>query len=366
MRMGEQVVNMRTSGERFYGMDITDTERNGSLGFQSDIEPDPGRKAMVYAPSFETRNDIPKRLQFVKEPYSSIAFKNIWKGLRMGKPRKGMSSAIKKMVVKYFFDNSDVGASIAADPGGYKALHLLYLNDPCSYLDKWVHNRRASKGTKERQKEYKRLLKESILEAYGNGKVNIIDLFSGPALGPQEVIEELAESGADLKRFELTAVDKNPKSLELGKKIAQEKGLTETVKFKNYDVRAVSEKEDNSYFHVAGTHGGNDYLSDEKLIKLLKDTGKVLATDGRIVTTNMIHHDDNFTRFLMENYGGWKIIYRSPREFEQSIRNSNVFDIENSCIVTDTDSIKFSGGIPEDIDEPKGFHILIKGRKNHI
>ena len=108
---------------------------------------------------------------------------------------------MKKHVRKFFGKRSELARAVIESPGTWKALDIIYENNPSGFADWFLLTLGGCEDTRERLKIYKKLLKTYALEYNNNGssntRINILDLGCGSARGPIEVLNEL--KGLDLK-----------------------------------------------------------------------------------------------------------------------------------------------------------------------
>jgi hypothetical protein len=307
-----------------------------------------------------------KKPKFVDKGYMSLVLRDFLKG----KPLKGM----QKAGIKFLYENSIFAKDVIENPGGEKALYDIYAFDSqkpkpsengYTQLDKiFLGHLRACKGTRRRRNEYQNTLKKSIEELYEtNGdRLNLIELGSGRGSISMQVIYDIIKNrrsnGDDLH---LVLVDKDEEALVKAKEIAEANGLSSNVRLKRYNVKNVCSVEPHNNYHAVGTHGLMDYFPDEDGIKFLQDVGDILVLGGRLITTNMMPHDDWITKNLMEIFGNWWVKYRTPKEFRSLIEKSGRYEILDTKVVTDNATYVLNGN-PWD-SNVKGFHAIVTAKK---
>jgi len=212
--------------------------------------------------------------------------------------------------------------------------------------------------------EYQNALSKSMEDLYdadGNG-LNLIEFGSGRgSISMEAVYNFIRGNGNGRNDLHLVLVDKDMEALEKAKGIAEANDLSGNVRIKRYNVKNVSSLEPYNNFHIAGTHGLLDYFSDEEAVKFFQDVGDILVPKGNLVTTNMTPHDDWVAQKLMETFGNWMLIYRTPEEFRKLIEKSGRYEILDTKVVTDKATYTLNG--EPTYDDIKGFHVLITARK---
>lgn len=274
--------------------------------------------------------DIPK---YGRDGYWSILLGNLLN------PKE----AFRRLGTKLLYARSPFAADIINEPGGWKALHRIYQNEPETWMDRKLLGLRACEGTRERKNEYHKILEASIYDLCRAGcrEFNILELGSGSGIVALDVLCNVKNNGA---RVNLALVDRSKGALEFSEGVAQKYGISENVRFKRYDIRKVFEKEQVKY-HVAGTHGLLDYFKDEEAVEFFRSLSQVLVPGGRLIASNMTMHGDRLARGMMEFFGGWKLIYRTPEEFRALLGKSNGFEDIQATLLR------------------MGFHVIITGRK---
>jgi|GEM_PF-1776306 len=254
--------------------------------------------------------------------------------------------AFRRIGAKFLYERSPLAADIINEPGGWKALHRIYQNEPETWIDRKLLGLRACEGTRERKDEYQKMLEDSVYELCREGcrEINMLELGSGSGVVPMDVLCKLKNNGA---RVNLVLVDRNKRALEFSEGIAQQYGISEHVRFKRYNVKKVFEKEQAKY-HIVGTHGLLDYFNDGEAVEFFRGLSKVLVPGGRLIASNMTTHEDWLARRMMEFFGGWKLIYRTPEEFRVLLEKSNGFEDIQAALLE------------------MGFHVMVTGRKKGL
>lgn len=249
-------------------------------------------------------------------------------------PFKALRKILRTRGRKYFYENSRIGKEVIKDPGSWKALDLIYGDDPEEMetgtftpryrSDRMFSKSGAAKATRMRLEEYKKIMKilgPEYAELNG-GKVNILSLASGPGRDIIEVTEYLGVQGIDVHA---TCVDKCPEAIELGSKIAELRGLSEKVSFKRKRFGVRDHYRDNTRYDIVITQGILDYLSYDRAISLLENAWRISKDGGTLVTSNMNNH--RWMRFWMEFFGEWRLNYRNANELSAIIKESGYEDV---------------------------------------
>jgi len=301
-------------------------EANGRARTGKEMGNDTVKKLLAPLPS----PDMPK---YGRDGYWSILQENLLN------PKE----AFRLIGTKFLYERSPFAADIVNEPGGWKALHRIYQNEPETWIDRKLLGLSACEGTRERKNEYQKILEVSIYELCREGcrEINILELGSGSGVVSMDVLCNVKNNGAMVN---LVLVDRSKSALEFSEGVAQKYGISENVQFKKYNVKKVFEKEQLKY-HIAGTHGLLDYFHDEEAVEFFRSLSQVLVPGGRQVASNMATHDDRFARRMMEFFGGWKLIYRTPEQFRTLLEKSGGFEDIRATLLR------------------MGFHVIITGRK---
>jgi SAM-dependent methyltransferase len=158
--------------------------------------------------------------------------------------------------------------------------------------------------------EYKKIMKllgPEYAELNG-GTVNILSLASGPGRDVIEVAEDLGRKGIAVRA---ACVDKCGESMELGKRLAEQKRL-EGMTFRQCRIAEIREYAEAGSFDIVITQGILDYFSDDRAVDLLRSARALSKEGGTLVTSNMGRHV--WIRFWMEFFGEWRLKYRNGRD----------------------------------------------------
>ncbi len=335
--MGDKVVNMREALEQY--------------GKEKGFIPQP--RADITIPTYKT-----KRPSFTEEitshGYLSLIFKDLLKGSLKG---------INKSTAKFFYNNSSFARHVLENPGGEQALYDIYSytekDDNYTWIDDLLLSRPACEATRKRREAYKKLLSETMNELYNHSDMlYIADLGSGRGSIPLETAYELLTSNGKNRTINLTLVDKDARALNIAQNIARLYNLEDNTNLINDNVKHFVKKPPHRY-DIIGTHGLLDYFSDDDAVEFFDNIADVLFPSGYLITTNMAPHKDKISKFLMEKIGNWKLIYRTPGQFEDLINQTGKYNIEDVIVVDDREI--HTSNSPQDL--PSGFHVLIRAKK---
>jgi len=140
-------------------------------------------------------------------------------------------------------------------------------------------------------------------------------------------------------------IDRCPEAMDLGSKIAKDRGLSAKVNFMRKRLGRGGYYRDTVKYDVVITQGILDYLSNERAISLLESAWLISNHGGAIVTSNMNRH--KWMRFWMEFFGGWRLKYRRRDELSAIMKKSGYKDVNVYLL-------------------PEGYHWIGTGKKNPI
>ena len=234
----------------------------------------------------------------------------------------------RKAGIKFFYDHSPFAASIISYPGGFEALDKIYMNRPETLLDKILLNLKACEGTRQRHHIYQHLL-HSYMGKIPDHQNNIcvLDLGSGAGRALLQVAyERICISPCLAQNINITLVDKDRNALKEARVFSDELGLSRIVMTKCYNAKRISEIELQEKYSIVGTHGLLDYFQDDEAVRFFQDISDILSPSGKLITTNMAPHNDWIARWLMEYFGNWRLVYRTPGELESLVEKSERYE----------------------------------------
>ena len=118
---------------------------------------------------------------------------------------------------------------------------------------------------------------------------------------------------AELKKqgikMEAKFLDLSPIAIQLSKKLAKEKGISNLITWHQDKVSNFSNYCNKNWRpNVIEMVGFLDYLNDEKANKLFKEIHSNLDSDGVFITANIV---DNYERKFLSKVLSWDMIYRN-------------------------------------------------------
>jgi len=246
----------------------------------------------------------------------------------------------------FFVKLSNVGQKIKAAAATYRALEMIYTYSWKStqgekFWDRlFTHillNFTNAKAVRNRLLFVKQEIKEAI-SSFEKDEVHIMSLGSGSA---RAIIEALSEAPNSDKRYTATLVDRNSDALAYSQRLAEEKGVLEKIAVEKGLLEEFVRNGHNHPPDIIEMVGIMDYLSEATVVKIIRETRRLLSPGGIFITCNI---SDNSERTFLERVLGWKMIYRRP---------------EDLCRIL----TKAGFEQPKIITEPLGIHIIAIGKK---
>lgn len=240
---------------------------------------------------------------------------------------------VRRRCQRFLYRYSRIAKETIDEPGGWKTLDLIYGNDPEALepgtysprgiIDSMFFYSPAAKATRERHAEYGRLMRRLVRQhvAAGNNTVRILDVASGPG---RDLVELLAEFGA--ARLHVTFIDASPSAIEKGKRIAEERNVSQGAIFIRGNVANLRSLPISGKYNVVVMQGILDYFSPRSATALLAASRELLVNDGTILAGNMDNH--HWIRFWMEAFGNWRLRYKNRETIEGMFREAGLSNPE--------------------------------------
>lgn len=249
----------------------------------------------------------------------------------------------RKFGIRYLENNSKIAKEVIARPGGWKALDLVYGNDPYGqdgagtfipkkFFDRMFFYSSAAEATRERLKEFEKMLVR-LIKYYGNKGLRILSIASGPGRDILNLVEE--HRNADI---EATCIDIDQEAISMGRRLAEKKGVSDKVIYKRGNAKRIDEYEDEKKYHIVVTQGFLDYLSFEDSLVLLRKVYTILRPGGHVVVCNMNRH--SWMRFWMEFFGGWRLNYKTENSVKKILDECGYMKTE---VFTESRGLHFIG-----------------------
>jgi len=205
------------------------------------------------------------------------------------------------------FGKSQLAAANWIDPGGWQSMAISY-NGHCRQIaDKiLVHAGTMPMALRNRKRLGAALLARFIDEC-PDPSVHVLCLGAGPG---QIILEALALAHAPARA---TLVDRNAAAFQMGRHLADQRGLGERVRYVQADVRDLHEFLHDPP-HIVKMLGICEYLDDEEVVAVARAAAEVMPPQAPILFNALspAHGTDRFFRRVF----GLHMIHRSPRQVE--------------------------------------------------
>jgi predicted RNA methylase len=227
------------------------------------------------------------------------------KGVFLNPLANFLPSGLTRAILK--FTRSQLAHANWADPGGWESMVISYEANPEKLADKvLISGGTISMALRNRRKLGAYLLAR-LIEQTQAARVHLLCLGAGPGTIAMDALTQAK------KPAYATLVDISSEAFAYGLKVARERGLAESVRYVQADIRHVKVK---SYLdhppHVVKMLGICEYLPDEMLVEVASATASVMPDGASILlnTLNRAHGTDRFFRRVF----GLHMIYRSCDE----------------------------------------------------
>lgn len=215
---------------------------------------------------------------------------------------------------------SDLARESLKQPGSWRCLEIVYKNEPRTLLDRFFLSSRSARGTRNRL----RAMQEEICKfidqrAHVSDLVRLISFGSGPG---HEILGCMENFKGNIA-IEAMCVDREPSALEYGRFLADQKGLSDCIKYLQGNVlhmNSMTVKHD-----LAILSGLIDYFDFETAVSVLKSVREQLLLSGTVLVANMRRH---YLASTMSVLGNWNLVYREPEEVESILVESGYEEVE--------------------------------------
>jgi len=204
-------------------------------------------------------------------------------------------------------------------PGDFKIIDDIYQNQPRTtgfsrLWDNYFQQLAASKATRERKDDFKKIILEFIKERQGKD-VRIMSLASGPAREIKELIGDNPDSLFSKVVFD--CYDLDIRALDYAKNLI---GNDAKVNFfQKNAIRLALKKDIKSEipwdYDLIYSTGLFDYLDERIAVRLVGNLRYLLKKNGIMAIANVSEKHNNSSASWMEWVAEWCLIYRSENEF---------------------------------------------------
>ncbi len=206
------------------------------------------------------------------------------------------------------FAKSELAESNWRDPGGWRSMVISY-NGQCGQVADQLLVRAGSipLALRNRRRLGARVIAR-LIDSAGHEPVHVLCLGAGPG---RIVIDAMSQARS---LSEATLVDLNNDAFDYGRRIAEEAGVGDRVRYIQGDVRDVRRMLDKPP-DVVKMLGICEYLSDEQIVSIAEAVAEVMPT-GKAIVFNSIckaHGTDDFLRRVF----GLNMVHRSPRHLRR-------------------------------------------------
>ncbi len=255
-----------------------------------------------------------------------------------------MNNISEKFLKKIMKKTSDDAGTVVDKGGTTHALEVMYTryNRKLFYRGFiqgfsdlfWHHCVSQPKAIRNRLKIVKNILKDISIKliknkqrAGDNSPINILSVAGGSSRSIIYTVAEFKKQGENIE-FEVITLDKDQSALNVGKKIAEEEGVSKNFTWIAGRASEVELLIPHKKFDIIEIVGLLDYFTDERVLRLLINLSNILKSDGSIVVANVIPNTEmNFTHKT-----GWpNMIYRRPTDLEKIFQNAGFF--KNDIII---------------------------------
>ncbi len=197
--------------------------------------------------------------------------------------------------------------------GDFEMIDRIYQKwtSPDPSLSKWddfFHNQAAPKAVRNR-KEYFKSMAKGLLEKYPEGRINMLNIGSGPA---RDVHEFFADTGSE--RVFIDCVDIDARAIRYASELNRHNLDRITFHKKN-----IFRFQPQHSYQLIWSAGLFDYFTDQRFIRLVEKLYAFVEEGGELVIGNF--SNDNPSRAYMEHVGEWVLEHRNEEElFELALK----------------------------------------------
>jgi SAM-dependent methyltransferase len=204
-------------------------------------------------------------------------------------------------------------------PGGWKAMEIIYKNDPpINFIDAIsVRDACFPMAIRNRKKLVTKIIADLVKSYTQSGCVVIVGVGAGPGTNIQEGI---LASGVDKSKTAAYLIDMDSDAFEYGKEAAKKRGLEEVVHYIQGDAREIKKHLPNTAPHVVKMIGILEYLNDDQVLELFRAMHAAMAPGGSIITHSLV--DAHGARPFLERALNWHIYTRTPEHATQLLERA--------------------------------------------
>jgi SAM-dependent methyltransferase len=205
------------------------------------------------------------------------------------------------------------------DPGGWRSMVISYENDPEKTWDRLlVKGGTIPMALRNRRKLAARLIAR-LLEETDHEPAHVLALGAGPGIITADALQQID------KPAHATLVDISSDAFDYGRRLAEEKGLADRMRYIQADVREVRDQLEDR-IDVVKMIGICEYLTDEQIVSIAEALGE-LCPSGSAVVFNSISRKHGTDRFFRRVFG-LNMIHRTPEQLQELLRPAGYSDFE--------------------------------------
>ena len=262
-----------------------------------------------------------------------------------GPVRRALKAAVVNPIANYLpacclksvlrFGRSELAAANWQDPGGWRSMVISYDGHPKQVADRILVGAGTMAMALRNRKHLAARLIAGLIDTVGEEPVEVLCLGAGPG---QIITEAMCLAKRDCRA---TLVDISSDPFEYGRNLAARRGLGDSVRFVQADVREIRQTLDRSP-HVAKMLGICEYLTDDQIHRMATAVAEVMSPGGAVVFNSLsrAHGTDRFFRRVF----GLHMNHRSPEHLQRLMEEAGFGDFATSA-------------------EPLGVYHVIVGRK---
>ena len=230
---------------------------------------------------------------------------------------------------------SELAAATWTDPGGWESMVISYAERHRRLADKLLCTFGTMPAALRNRRRLAARVIARLIDAAPCEPVEILCLGAGPGHIVNDAMREAR------RRAHATLVDLSSGAFEYGRRLAEESGHDDCVRFIQGDVRDVAGMLDRPP-HIVKMLGICEYLEDACVNEIARTVSGVMAPGAWIVLNSLskAHGTDRFFRKVF----GLRMIHRSPERLEALLRPAGFADFTA-------------------LPEPMGVYHVIVGRK---